>query len=298
MNGSRRIKYVPFLIGIVILAGSIFYYYNNRKKAVELLLPDLSKITFLNASIKNGDTIHSKASVVVQNKSPYKLTIDSLYFKVELNKKKLIEEFVLLNLRQEKHQVDTIQLPIDLSRKKLKAILDELNEVDSTDLNIDCALLYDTFLGHVKLKYDKEMHIPVPIPPRVKVVQVEQKKFNTFDKALQTIIHLEIINKGKNIDLQLQHVQYSLQVENSLSSNGTIDKIIDIKPESTSYLEIPVEIEIDRPLKTIVDVLTNNDKKNYLLHLKGEIIEHMVDKPKHPPFPFEIDARGELELKK
>src|SRR3954462_220078 len=280
MKWSKILKLSLISIGIIILAGVVLFYFYNPKKAIELILPDLSKVTFINATIVNGDSVQSKADIIVQNKSPYKLTIDSVFFKVELNKRKLIEEFVPLNLKQMRYQTDTVQLPIDFSRKKLKAILAELKGIDSTDLDVHCYVIYNTLFGHVKLSYDRTVHIPVPIPPQIKVVKVERKKYNVMDKILTTIIHLEIINKGKNIDLKLQHIHYTIEIGNSLSSEGDIDRTVTIKPESTSYIEIPVDIKVERPLKTIVDILTNNDQTNYVLHLNAQMIEHMVDKSK------------------
>jgi LEA14-like dessication related protein len=298
MKWSKILKLSLISIGIIILAGVVLFYFYNPKKAIELILPDLSKVTFINATIVNGDSVQSKADIIVQNKSPYKLTIDSVFFKVELNKRKLIEEFVPLNLKQMRYQTDTVQLPIDFSRKKLKAILAELKGIDSTDLDVHCYVIYNTLFGHVKLSYDRTVHIPVPIPPQIKVVKVERKKYNVMDKILTTIIHLEIINKGKNIDLKLQHIHYTIEIGNSLSSEGDIDRTVTIKPESTSYIEIPVDIKVERPLKTIVDILTNNDQTNYVLHLNAQMIEHMVDKSKQTPIPIQIDAEGMLELKK
>jgi LEA14-like dessication related protein len=298
MKRSRILKFLLVFIGILILAGGVLFYIYNPKKAIELILPDLSKVIFINATIKQGDSVESKAAIIVQNRSPYKLSIDSVFFKVELNKKKLIEEFVPVNIKQIRNQVDTVELPIDFSRKKFKSILTELKGVDSTDLDAYCYVIYKTVFGRVKLDYSKTFHIPVPIPPQIKVVKVERKKYNVIDKVLETIIQLEIINKGKNIDLQLQHIQYNLKIGSSLSSEGVIDKTVTIKPQSNTFIELPVNIKVDRPLKTIMDILTDNDKANYVLHLRAEMIEHMVGKSKKSPIPVEIEAEGMLELKK
>ncbi|HET6226875.1 MAG TPA: LEA type 2 family protein [Bacteroidia bacterium] len=299
MKRSKVLKFFLIFIGIIIILGAVLFYFFNPKKAIELILPDLSKVTFINANIINGDSIHSKADIIVQNKSPYKLSIDSVFFRVELNKKQLIEEHVPMDLKQERYQVDTVVLPIDLSRKKLKEILSKLKSVDSTDLDVYCYVVYNTIFGNMKLKYNKTIRIPTPIPPQIKVVKVERKRFNLLDKMLEANIQLEIINRGKNINLQLQNIRYKLEVgDHSLSSEGTIDKTVTIKPESTSYLEIPVEIKVEQPLKTIAKILTDNDKTDYILHLKANMTEHMVNKSTSTPIPIEIEAEGNLELKK
>ncbi len=108
MKRSRILKFLLVFIGILILAGGVLFYIYNPKKAIELILPDLSKVIFINATIKQGDSVESKAAIIVQNRSPYKLSIDSVFFKVELNKKKLIEEFVPVNIKQIRNQVYTV----------------------------------------------------------------------------------------------------------------------------------------------------------------------------------------------
>ena len=153
-------------------------------------------------------------------------------------------------------------------------------------------------MGRIKLNYEKSIHIPVPVPPQIKVVKVERKKFNMSDKILSATIQLKIINVGKNIDLQLQHIHYSMEIGHTLSSEGDVDKLVSIKPESITALEIPVDIKVDRPLKAIVEILTDHDQTNYILHLKAEMIEHMVDKSSQTPIPVEIEATGGIELKK
>jgi LEA14-like dessication related protein len=282
---------------IVIVAVFVLFYFYNPRKAINLILPDLSQITYINAAVK-GDSVHTKIDVIVQNKSPYKLTIDSVYFEIKLDDKQLVEELVPVELKQLRYQIDTVELPVDISRKKLKRILDNLKNVDSTDIAANCYVVYNTVFGHVKLRYDKTTHIPVPIPPQIKVVKVQRKKYSVIDKTLYAVIQLEIINKGKNIDIQLSNIRYQFQVENSLTSEGTIDKTVAVKPASTKYLEIPIAIKVEQPLKTAVAIITDNDRMNYTFHLTADVIENMTDKIKRKPIPTEVNASGILELKK
>lgn len=297
MSRSKPFKIILVIIIILAVIAGVLLYFYNPKKAIDLILPDLSRITYINANVKN-DSVRTKVDVIVQNKSPYKLTIDSVYFQVELNGEELLEELVPVNLEQRRYQVDTVELPIDISRKKLKGILAELKGKDSTDIKANCYIKYNTIFGKVKLKYDKTTKIPVPIPPQIKVLKVERKKYNVTEKMLYATIQLEIINKGRNIDIQLYNVNYQMQVENSLSTEGTIDKKITIKPRSTEVVEIPIEIKVEHPLKTVVAILTNNDKMNYTLHIQAMMIENMVEKVKEDPIPVEVNASGKLELKK
>jgi LEA14-like dessication related protein len=297
MKRSKIVKILVVILLIIISAVSILFYFYNPRKAIDLILPDLSQISYINADVKE-DSVRTKINVIVQNRSPYKLTIDSVYFEVRLNDKQLVEELVPIELKQLRYQTDTVELPIDISRKKLKGILANLKDVDSTDISANCYVVYNTVFGHVKLRYNKISHIPVPIPPKIKVVKVERKQYSVIDKTLYATVQLEIINKGKNIDIQLSNIRYQFQVENSLSSEGTIDKIVTVKPASTEYLEILIAIKVERPLKTAIAIITDNDRMNYSLHLTADMIENMTNKINREPIQTEINANGILELKK
>jgi LEA14-like dessication related protein len=297
MKRSKIVRIVVAIVLIIIIAVSILFYFYNPRKAVDLILPDLSQITYINANVK-GDSVRTKINVIVQNRSPYKLTIDSVYFEVKLNDQQLVEQWVPVALKQVRFQVDTVELPVNMSRKKLKGILENLKGVDSTDISFNCYVIYNTVFGHVKLKYDKTNPIAVPIPPQIKVMKVERKKYSLVDKTLYASVKLEIINKGKNIDIQLSNIRYQFQVENSLTSEGIIDKTVAVKPASIEYLEIPIAIKVERPLKTAVAIITDNDRMNYSLHLTADLIENMTGKIKREPIQTEVNASGVLELKK
>lgn len=297
MKRSKGFKIFLIIFLFILVAVSVLLYIYNPKKAIYLILPDLSRITYIIADVKK-DSVQTKIDVIVQNKSPYKLTIDSACFEIFLHDQLLLKELIPVNLKQKRYQVDTIQLPVDLSRKKLKQILEGLKGSDSTDLKANSYVVYNTIFGRVKLSYDKVVRISVPVPPKIKVLKVERKKYNVTEKMLSATILLEIINAGPNIDLQLYDIQYRLEIENELSSEGTIDKMVTIKPKSTETIEIPVDIRVEHPLKTIVAILTDKDQMNYTLHLQGKMIEKMVDHVKQAPIPVEINASGKLELRK
>ena len=297
MKRKKRLRVFIIILLLILGAIAIFIYFYNPRKAIDLILPDMSRITYINANVKN-DSIRTKVDVIVQNKSPYKLTIDTVYFQINLNNELLLQESVPVQLEQKRYQVDTVELPVDISRKKLKSILGNLKGIDSTGLEVNCYVKYNTIFGKVKLRYNKLLQIPVPIPPKIKVLKVERKKYNIAEKKLFTNIQLEIINMGRNIDLQLTDIHYQLHVENALSSEGVINKKVTIKPKSTETIELPVEIKVEHPIKTVLAILTDNDKMNYTLNLQALLVEHMVDKIEQDPIPIEINASGKLELKK
>ncbi|HSH67313.1 MAG TPA: hypothetical protein VLB84_16330, partial [Bacteroidia bacterium] len=96
---SNKNKIFIGVFSFLVIAGLVLFYFFNPKKAVSLILPDLSRITYINADIEK-DSIRTKINVVVQNKSPYKLTIENIYFEIKLDDKLLARQTIPLNLNQ------------------------------------------------------------------------------------------------------------------------------------------------------------------------------------------------------
>ena len=291
---ARVLKRFLFLLLIAIVCLVIFYLF-NPKKALKLVFPDLNKISYVNAVIKN-DSAFTKIDLVLENKNPYKLDIDSLYFEIKLNDTSIAEQIVALNIRQARFEEDTVKLPLNLSIKKIKSIISNLQGQDSTTIEAKGFITYQTIFGKTKIAFDKRAAIQVPIPPKIKVLKVERKSFNYSEKILRANASVEIINEGKNLDLILNDIHYDLTVKNTLRSHGILSKPIIIKPRSSSIINIPMEIEVYHPLKTAWLIKIDQDKLMYSLHLKGNVKENISEKAFTSP--VEIEAKGVLELVK
>lgn len=280
------------LIGCITVAG---YYFLNPRKALKLVFPDLHKISYINALIKN-DSAFTNFSIVLKNKNPYKLTIDTLAFEIKLNDTNIAFQSVPLNISQARYDEDTVKLPLNLSIKKIKRLIANLQTQDSTTIQAKGFIVYETIFGRTKIDFDKTTNIQVPVPPKIKVLKVERKSFSYKDKTLKATATIEIINNGKNIDIQLTDVHYNMVVKNTLHSKGIISKPLVIKPHSSIILNLPIEIKIYHPLKTAIMIALDNDKLNYSLEIKCNVKENISEKSFASP--AEISAVGVLELVK
>ena len=135
------------------------------------------------------------------------------------------------------------------------------------------------------------------IPPELKVLNVERKKYKLKDKVLLADVTLQIINKGRNVDIELHDIEYDLKIKNTLSATGIFKNRISMKPGSTKILIIPISIQLEHPLKTALMVINDNDKMRYELYMKSSIKENSFDK-KGKLIPVEVRATGIMELKK
>ena len=82
-----KIKYKTGKILLIILVigviSTICYYIFNPKKAINLVFPGLNEISYVHIDLKKDSTL-VRLFVLVQNKMPYKMVIDTIHFEVQL----------------------------------------------------------------------------------------------------------------------------------------------------------------------------------------------------------------------
>jgi len=281
-------------LGIVI-ASIICYYFLNPKKAINLIFPGINEISFIHIDLKK-DSALLRLYVYVQNKMPYKMVIDSLNFEIKLNGFKMVEETVPVRINEKSLETDTIELPVNISLKEIKKTIDDLQGQDSTDMEINFNIVYNTLIGREKVNINRKIRIESPIPLKITILKLEHKKYNMKDKTSEAVLKIEIINNGKNVDLQLNEISYYLQIINTFLSKGIVIRPIDIKPESSQIVDIPIIIEYSSPFKTAWLIVTDSDILKYDLNLKCNVKVNGIKDFK--AIPVEIDATGIMELVK
>lgn len=294
-RSKRKVILFSILLLILGLACVILYYVYNPKKAVTFVFPDLNKISNVNAVIKN-DSAFIGISLVLENTNPYKIDIDTIVYELKLADTSIARQTMPLNIKQRWFDEDTVMLPLDLKITQMMPLIRSLQKQDSTTLEINGYIVYQTIFGRYKVDIDKKLTIETPVPPQIKVLKVERESYSLKDKILKINASVELINKGKRIDLELSDIHYNMTVENTLHTNGVYSKTVIVKPQSSIVLNIPMEIEVLHPLKTIVSIISDNDTYNYKLYLTAKVKENVSDK--HLITPAEITATGKLELKK
>ena len=287
-----KIKVVVSVV-LLILLGVAGFFYLNPSRAVKLVLPDLNEVSYINANLKN-DTIHSKIALVVQNKSIFKLTIDSMYIKINSDSLTVVEEEIPIHLEQAVSAIDTVVLPTNISIHRIQHMTQANQKKDSVTLSLNGYLVYNTILGRRKMNVHKEQRLKVPILPKLKIVKVERKKYNIKTGRLQAQVRIAIENNGKNIDLQIRNISYKAQIKKTLHTKGTLEKVIDIKPNSTTYVDLPLDIVLEHPLQTALAVAFDKDQMDYVIEIKYDV--HYNKSKNLNLIPIEMQAEGTMEL--
>lgn len=291
---ARVLKQILILVSIALVVLIIFYLF-NPKRALKLVFPDLSNISYINAVIRHDSAI-TKTALIMQNKSPFKLTIDTINFEVILNDTSVAAGKVPLALEQKRFDIDSVILPLNLSIKKIKGIIQHLQDQDSTHIIIKGDITYETIFGTTKIDFHKDKRIPVPRPPKIKLLKVIKHGFKLNDKTLNAEAIIEIKNEGKLLNLELIDINYELFIGKIIHSSGTYKKPIIIKPESVSTISFPMALEISKPLKAAWLISTNQDEMNYRLNATFTLREKMTEK--YYDSPVNLSASGKMELVK
>ncbi|MGQ0828577.1 MAG: LEA type 2 family protein [Bacteroidota bacterium] len=294
MKKNRTAIWIFFLLLGAALIGGILYYVLRPKEAAQLILPEIKEISYIYADIKD-DQVAAKLYAIVQNQNPYSLVLDTIHFEFKLDGMEMIKETIPIQLKQSQYELDTVKLPIRFNLKKIIEKIVKIQNKDSIDFEMDGYIIYNTIIGQQKLKKNKKIRIAVPVPPKIKIKDVEHSKFKIGDKTSEANIKLEIINRGKYVDMKLKDINYYLRIPNTITSKGIIKNAIIIKPGVDQVVDIPVMVEYDHPIKTALAIIFDNDQVPYELTLRCDLkVNNLKDLN---IIPMEVHATGTTELK-
>lgn len=296
---ERQKKTKRWILAIVLLllicAGIVAVFF-NPKKGLKLVLPDLDDITRVNAIIKN-DTAYVDVDMLLENKSVFKLDLDTLFYKIVLADSVLFNQTQVLNIHQKAGDVNTFKLPLKIPVSKTMHTVKSLQNQDSTYIEIDSYIVYNTVFGHAKIPVSKRVKIKVPVPPEITVKRLDIAKISVVDKTVDLMAVVSIINKGDLLDLNIHEISYHLVLgENLVTSDGVYNKPIRVKPLSETLVEIPVTVKVNRIVKTAWKYLTN-DEVPYHIDLKAQLDENSFYRKSNIPIQARAEGRAKLREK-
>ncbi len=291
---KRSRRWILVLVSLVLLTSGGLYFYFNPKKALVLAVPELTNFDYVKFKVEE-DTLIFETKISLTNKSPFGMEVDTLDIKLKLGDSLLIDKMLTKVFDIPAKGVQEIPFSLRIHRKKFHDILESLQDQDSTDFSMDINADYNTFLGHIALPYSITKRIPVPIPPKVRVLKLERHKFKFSDKTMKAEVYLEIENRGR-LNMNIHELYYDMSLNNDLvKAEGTFNQEVKIEPRTTKQVMIPITIQVNRPLKVYMMILTDNDDMHYTLRLKANVDEHMLfDKSA----PVTFYKEGVMELKK
>lgn len=257
---------------------------------MKLVLPEFTGDNFVKVKVKN-DTAYVSLKSYLNNTAPYKVIIDSISYSISLDATPIIVERKKLNLSQKSGAIDTAILQFKVPIKKLRSVISNLQSQDSTFIKGDFELMCTTIFGKVNIDFSKKKRINVPIPPEVKILKVRKKSIDILKGKASIAVDLNVINHSALIDLKLSAIEYHIQLGEQIMAKGTIDGDVIINPKSSTNITVPLQIDIDKPLRTLWEVFIDKEKEDYKVVLKAMLSNDNLSK-----IPLEIEATGSTAL--
>ena len=90
-------------------------------------------------------------------------------------------------------------------------------------------------------------------------------------------------------------MSYTMNILKQGNLKGKHEEQIDIKPNGTTIINLPIEISPKNIARTFFDVIINKDSYDYTLTLKA--ILESTD-PLKESFPIDLVKKGKMELRK
>ncbi|MGV3609562.1 MAG: hypothetical protein ACO1N0_01345 [Fluviicola sp.] len=283
---TLRIRLWPVILLLLFGGvGYLIYFLIERHKMLNLLLPEVTEITLVKATIRQ-DTAFVEVNMILTNRAPYKMNIDSLVCDLSLGGTKLLAISQYVGLSQESGQSDSVTFAVDIPISHTRNKILSLQDQDSTGITIEAAVVY----SGLKVPFMTSKKIEVPVPPKIRLLKTENLEVKLFKKKVTADLFLQIINEGKNLALDLRGIQYELEIGDDLDTKGKLQDI-SIKKQSSQILKLPLDLHLLHPGKTIGKVLNHKDRLPFRVKISG-----FLDFGKLKHIPVVIFASGRMEL--
>jgi LEA14-like dessication related protein len=287
---NRIVKYL--VIGLIVFSvlvvatGFIF-----RKQIATHYIPEVKQIDVIHINLKN-DTSNIDFKLAVTNQSFLRIEIDTLIYKISLFNKTYLQKRHFLGIVLPGHGCDTLHVAIKIPYVAiLKDLAKERGKGDSTNYAVELFLQYSTIFGESEIAIHRAAKLKIPAVPEFEIVDVKWNRVRL--KSILASVTLKLVNHSE-ITLAIHDLKYAMEFLEQGIINGVYRQRIIIKPKAETMVTIPIEIKPNRMIKTVMAVMTNNDKYDYTLKLAATL--ESLDSIKNR-FQIELVKNGRMELK-
>ncbi len=278
------------ILALAIIAGGLIFIF--RAKLITHYMPTVEQIGDIHIDVKN-DTSYISTKLVVKNKTFLKIEIDTLKYKISLSNKTYLQNGLFIGAVMSGYGEDTIDLSLKIPFVPiLKDLGDERKKGDSASYSIAIFLQYSTVFGNAEIPINKSAKIKIPQPPELDVVEIKYTKVRM--KTILAVAKIRITNFN-DVTLSIKDMSYSMNIINQGNLKGTYSDSTIIKPNGTTYINLPIEITPKHIGKTVFQIIVNKDNYDYILTLNA-ILES--SDPLKESFHIDVTKDGKMELRK
>ncbi len=290
---STKLK-IALGVGLTLaLIATGLYFYLNPKSALNFVVPNFTGLANIGVEIK-GDTAYLDVNAVMENKAPYVIDIRQINYTVCLDETDILEEKHPIKLKLKPDQVDTASLLVHLPYKKVRDVINSIQGQDSTEVGATFTVTYGTLFGEFTIPAAFDTKVKTPNPPEVELNKIRMGFFNFKERRFQLILDIDVINEN-DIEVSLNNLEYEAEFGENLTGYGDLDEMLTVGANTTTNIRLPLVISVDKPMEIIWKIITNKDRMDYVLHLRGELVQK---KKNRDNIDFDVSLTGDAELVK
>jgi LEA14-like dessication related protein len=288
---KKAIKRIGIVIlALVVIGGGAIYLF--RKQLVKHFIPDVDQIGEIKINLKN-DTSYISSKLVISNNTFLEIYIDTIKYKISLFDKTYLQNEKALGIHMRGHGKDTIDFGLKIPYVAILRDLKAQRKIkDSANYAVAVSLQYTTAFGRAEIPINKAARMKIPDPPELEVVDIKYEKVRF--KYILADARIKITNHSI-IDLSITDMSYNLNVLKQGNLKGNYREDIHIKPYGTTYINIPIKIDVDNMGKTFFQVIFNKDNYDYILTLNAVL---QSTDPVQESVHIDLTQNGVMELKK
>lgn len=286
----KAITIISILVVLILVIGTFLYL--SPRRALSLVVPDVNSINRIKVSIKN-DTAYINLELILENKAPYSIDIDSIQYTIQLDTATIVQEHQPLKLEQASGAIDTANIIVHLPIKKMQGTIRSMQSADSTYLSGQFRVVYSTMLGKMSMEYAKKIKIRVPVHPKITFESLEREKIKLLKSEALVNVNLSVTNNSPVIDLVLSDLYYSVNLGENIFGTGVRPEKVVIKPSSTAIVTLPLKLDVSEPVRTGWNILVKKKEMAYFLTLKANISNDDIEQT-----PIEFQMSGTTRLLK
>jgi LEA14-like dessication related protein len=254
--------------------------------------PEIKQVGVIHIHMKS-DTSYINSKLEIKSNVFFRIKIDTIKYNIGLFEKTYLQSTEALGIHLPAYGRDTIDFSIKIPHRiLLQNIKTERKKEDSAGYEINVALQVSTPFWKGEIPFNRSAKLKMPIPPQLELIEIKYKKVRL--RSIIAAARIKITNHSY-VNLSVKNMEYKMKILKQGDVKGSHEKTINLKPKGTTYINLPIEININHVGKMFWAVLNDKDNYDYTLFMNATI-ESIS--PVKESFQVELIKSGRMELKK
>ncbi len=261
---------VLILLPIAIFFALQLYQYSRNKSPYRTLLIPRLEMGVTEISYLGSDKIIMHEKLLIHNPLPFNFIADSLQYKLFIGGVEVIKSTYAKSLSINKWASTWIDLPVTVNNDKL---LGKLNQLEKQGKDSTIYSIQTTFHTHIPFKkefnIDADKLLPLFYIPTARLKDIYQDSLSL--KGVTLLIKVIVGNKNK-ISFQIKNLKYKFSLAGNPWVTGVKLGDIDIKPQDSTELTLPVRISFSKIFKSIGPLIRKGGDVEYKFGMDMKLV--------------------------